>query len=898
MRVLVLKRTKMVKKALVITLSLLLLAMVGYLILHFQGLKQYSPNAYLTAIPSQTPIVIVTNDVAESLNKINKVDSLLSELTWIKPVDDLKQLIKTLQTNNWLSAENLSAVNGPMAVTLNIEAGKMGYAFYYGFFDVQSEKKAAKQLRSNKLGIHVEEIEEDIFRMTIPGDQNLLYATVSNGVFIASNSKTSIVQSLAQLGKSENLLSNQGFLAAQKTVSKEALANIFLNLNRIDTLCSQIVKTPVEFSKWGSWAALDIDINPGNIGTTGILSPNVTLKNAPSELFNLVTPSPSHLLGSLPIQTVMATVYNFGENAQNTQQSIHQYINKGDSLAQPDSLISIIQSEVALALLRYDSITDKLLIFETASHSQSLELLKKYVATNESGAFKPDSYFEPGPNSQIPVYNGFDNQQLSQAVRFIFNNAPDRYFTIFGNQVVFADSIAPLTRYLQQKVLDRTLENTPIYSSYIKSFPANANLHFYLSPQYLPEVFNRIGIAEVATKVDNATMNLQNFFGFGLQLACDGNTVFVSQNALFTPNREEEPTTIWQSKLDSSVVMKPLMVYNAKTEEKEFLVQDQSHMLYLISSSGIVQWSRKIDAPIIGDIQTIDFFGNKKTQFAFSAGDAIYVIDYNGNNVGQFPVRVPSPITNPVAVFDYEKNGDYRFTVACQNNSVMVFNKQGNRLPDWSFTSTESTVQSPVQHFSADGKDFIVVTDQNRFYFLDRKGKTRFEATSLPKPIASFVGRTENDNSQLLVTLSETGELIKLSLPGGKVQKTKTEIIPNGKATIKVVDGNYLQYLIKDNTKLCLIDQDGNTKWVKSFPEGIIGSPDLYNFGKAGKKIGLSTNLQKIYLFNLDGSICNGFPLIGISRFSIGYTSPKNENLSLVVGGKNHFLYNYDVKVK
>jgi hypothetical protein len=888
----------MVKRITWISISLFLVAVVIYIVLYFQGYKQYSSLNYLKAIPSNTTFIVITNNLPETISHVEKSDSLVTNLAWIKPIADLQQLLKNIKTSKWAEKHHLEVLNGPVAIALELDKPDIGYTFFYGFYDVQTERKFTKQLKSNTGLFKRIDKENHIYQLSLEELSSPLFAAISDGVLIIGTTSNQVGASLKQLGNSYSLLNDAGFMEAQKTVSKEAALNLFVNLPQIDSLAkiTQQSKTRIpNLSEWGEWAALDLNITTSTVNITGIITPAESSKRKAYALLNSIPPSPSQLIGSLPVQTVLAKAYNFGTDAQLVKRSLKTYLNENGPATINDSVLGIIQSEIAIAYVSFDSITDKFLVFETSSYSQSLEKLSAILSQDENTEIKPIAYFAPSANAQVPIYRAFENREMATAVQFLFRDSPDKYFAIFGSQIIFADSVAPLNRYLHQKALDRTLGNAPIFATYIKNYPSDSHLHLFVSPTFLSTSSIPFLSEKNINRLEQAIPKLATFYGCGLQLSFSGNTLFLSQNLLFAPNREQEPVTVWQSKLDSSVVMKPLMVYNPKSQEKEFLVQDLSNRIYLIGAKGVVLWSKRIDAPINGDIQTIDFYGNKKTQFAFSAGDAIYVIDYNGNNVGKFPVRLPSKATNPLSVFDYDQNGNYRFVVACEDKSIMVYNTEANRLPDWTFASTETTVTYPVQHIFADGKDFIVVTDQNRYYFLDRKGKERLDPSSLPPPIGAFTSAKPTTNTLTILTLTQKGELLKLALPSGRAQKSPTEWIPSGKTFLKVIEGSSQHILCKDEKGIALMDEDGGVIWSKNFTEGIMGNPDIYNFGREGRKIGLSTKAGKIFLFNLDGSVYPGFPLVGISRFSIGYASPENNNFNLVVGGKNHYFYNYEI---
>ena len=71
----------------------------------------------------------------------------------------------------------------------------------------------------------------------------------------------------------------------------------------------------------------------------------------------------------------------------------------------------------------------------------------------------------------------------------------------------------------------------------------------------------------------------------------------------------------------------------------------------------------------------------------------------------------------------------------------------------------------------------------------------------------------------------------------------------------------------------------------------------MYTFPDKNRKIGITESAEnKIYLFNSDGSICNGFPLEGNSEFAIGAFGPENGHFNLVTGSSDGYLNNFLVK--
>ena len=54
--------------------------------------------------------------------------------------------------------------------------------------------------------------------------------------------------------------------------------------------------------------------------------------------------------------------------------------------------------------------------------------------------------------------------------------------------------------------------------------------------------------------------------------------------------------------------------------------------------------------------------------------------------------------------------------------------------------------------------------------------------------------------------------------------------------------------------------------------------------------------MNELYLVNSDGSLYNGFPLLGSTPFSIGVIDRSASKFNLIVGSDENFLYNYSVQ--
>ena len=87
-----------------------------------------------------------------------------------------------------------------------------------------------------------------------------------------------------------------------------------------------------------------------------------------------------------------------------------------------------------------------------------------------------------------------------------------------------------------------------------------------------------------------------------------------------------------------------------------------------------------------------------------------------------------------------------------------AFDRDGKLVPKWSFEGTESVVTKPILHYEIDGKDYIVITDKQNTYFLDRQGKSR-NVEPAPFDHSSNQQYFVNDGNPRLITTDPLGKI-------------------------------------------------------------------------------------------------------------------------------------------
>ena len=133
----------------------------------------------------------------------------------------------------------------------------------------------------------------------------------------------------------------------------------------------------------------------------------------------------------------------------------------------------------------------------------------------------------------------------------------------------------------------------------------------------------------------------------------------------------------------------------------------------------------------------------------------------------------------------------------------------------------------------------------------------------------------------------------------GSVSRLLTRKMPSGHFfRMQDMDSDGIpEFIFTDGDELEVVHQDGKKMFSFSVKGRISDIPDIYKFSASDVKIGITDRSRnRIYLINSDGSLYEGFPLEGSTRFSIGYFAGSDSRFNLIVGSANNFLYNYSIE--
>jgi hypothetical protein len=309
------------------------------------------------------------------------------------------------------------------------------------------------------------------------------------------------------------------------------------------------------------------------------------------------------------------------------------------------------------------------------------------------------------------------------------------------------------------------------------------------------------------------------------------------------------------------------------------VIQDYGNTLHLIASNGKVLWSKQLEGPILGDVNEVDLLRNGKIQLAFATAKKFYILDRNGKDVAPFPISFKDAITQPLAVFDYDNNRNYRFAIV-QSKEVLLYDSNGKVVKGFKFKKTNSPIVQPARHFRLSNKDYIVIAEENgTLHILSRVGSSRVNVSKSFK--FSDIPITTEGSNFVVITSENTKESISQK---GKVTSTKLTVSESYYFTTDA----RIKVTLDDN----LMRIDGK---LVELPFGIYTNPKIFRINRKTYISITEIQEKKVYIYDDNGVLLPGFPVYGTSTAALGDAN-KNGKLNLMVYGAANEIILYQLE--
>lgn len=788
--------------------------------------KNNSPkdSNLITLVPNDASIVIKTTSI-EGLKSVFKNNSLLRQFSEGSSVEHLNTKLNYL---NYIKPadELLLAFGKDKNDSLQIS---IITKYHKDLFNLDSvPNRLIETTTTNGISLTKTTLENEV-----------IYSIVKDSLFFASNDR--ILAETAFNQKEPAPILNELYRTSNNGASVSIIINTEKKSFQPDFFFNQNLNK-IQFS---NYFLLDADLTQDQLKFDGITIARDSSKSL-INVFKNTFPQDNNLPKICPPDSDGFLSFSF-HNFKTFQENLSQF-RKQDSIISASVFESIVEAGVIY------------------KNEQQAVVLNSIDATNMNSYLGTQNSIET--YRDIIIY-GFDKPELfSNLFAPLITYKTATNFINIDDFFVFSDNIELLKDIISSYQNNATLYTSDTFEDLMDELSDASSLLVYANGNNLKKIIN------TNFNIGNP-INPDEFNASAIQFVYE--TDFAHVHAVLQKTKKKPSSnSVFEGAnitLDADLLTDPQFINNHTNNQKEVVVQDVNYNLYLISKDGKVQWKKQLDSKILGRIEQIDTYKNGRLQLAFATQHQIYVIDRDGKNVGTFPLKFKNEITQPLSVFDYEKNRDYRLMLT-QGSNILLYDKNGKMVGGFLYNKAENTINTQPQHFKIGRKDYIVFVQGNELEILSRVGKTR---VSIKNNIDfSDSGIYLYDNK--FTTTTAKGDLIQID-ENGKMSSSNLNLAEKHAITA---------------TSKTLVTLSENILHVRTnkieLDFGDYTAPQIFY---VNDKIYVSvTDLQakKVFLFDSLGRSIDNFPVYGNSTIDLDNIDKAKNPGFVTKGDKNSII--------
>jgi len=673
-----------------------------------------------------------------------------------------------------------------------------------------------------------------------------IYKTVIDDYIISSN-KDIVLENIIRDNNISNPVSDSDLLKIIKGIDLNDPFNIFI-LSKNSSLSLNNLSDLSSFSDINnSWISYDFKYSLEEVKMTGAARINDSVNTKISILKNI--PS-SEIKTDKIIPNSFSSFYSF--TVSDSERFIFNFQNylKGNDFSSEN--------------LNFNSLN---LINEI----NFVEDQEKFLILGITNIDQIDNYFEL---NEIDNLDNIRKINLDNALKTVINSFDQEilsaYALILDDYLVITKSVSQMKKIINSNRINDNLSSNPKYTDF-KNLKSKKHSFFWVRNNSSGKINQ--------DKNNEIDSEIYPFIGFSLVINQNIALLDFDYSKINNTNEGKDIYTEFFLTFENEIISEPIWIKNHTNNEYDFTFQDSENYLYYYSNSGEEYWKKKIPKKIIGDIKQIDAYKNGRVQISFRTEDYFYVLDRNGNEVKDLSFKIDSGvINNPLSIFDYEKNRNYRFLIT-NDNTISMFDSKGKKVNGFKPELFESSIiRSPV-HIRIDGKDFIIVQlESGDLKILDRRGNDRIK-------VDQKIQFSKNSIFSYLKTFTTTdseGNLIQIDMNGKLSKKNLNISIDN------LID-------IKNDNLVYISDNNLSIKGINiKLPFGRFSKPKI--FYESGKMfIGITDFSEKnIYLYKDNGELITGFPLKGNSIIDIK-DSDKDGKIEILSKLDDYSIVSYEI---
>lgn len=836
---------------------------------------EYTKTENIQVIPKNAAIIIEGRDLKKTRDVITDVEfkKLFTESnefsSLFNSISDLNEALEKNGASVWVSKD--------FSLSIHTTGSKeFGHLFIIDDIRKDAFMAITKAIKSDRIRNESYE-NQDIHHID---DFNLSFVQI-NQFFILSNEDILIKDAIRQHNATTDLPSDEHFQDAFKSANRSELLNVYIQTKELLGLFDMTYHSSFSFlNDIDEWLALDFNVDNDRILLSGISTAQEDNRlhklmfgtsGRKTDVFEYL-PSSTHFCVSKLFPDIDQYMTSRIKTLEHEQRLKDWKAYKKNVSYNAEDFLKTFGNEYTYAICGAE-----------ISPSNAVGLLKLENLENAKRFLKL---------SDLPKYRSYSFRQLEDNGIFdfilgdFFKDFKDAKCIIIDDFAIFSNETSNLKSIINDYLGGTTLAHQETFTSLKKELSSKSNIWMYISEDALngfPTQMARNKFKDQQKDVGNKIKNLGKVFA-QIQIEEDYFQInLVGKN----PKKEwkaPELKSDWSLELENTFDMAPQKLWNHVNKSYEIAIQDKGNILYLISDLGKVLWKKQLDDKIIGDIEQIDIYRNKRFQMLVQTKNKILLLDRNGKMVDGYPIKLPSQSTGPMAIFDYDKTKKYRILIPCSNHLAM-YDQNGKQVKGWKAYKQQSPIITKPQHFIVNNKDHILtVNKKGQVIVLKRNGETRFSVKSTIKP-HSFGIFKSLDKKQAQFQILTTNNTFATVFKDGSIEYTPG---PEENVLAACFNNNSKTYVYKNK-----FEQHKNDDVL------------TYNFDLSNSKVHLCNykdsyysivdkTKEKVYILNTKGELLKNFPIYGSTK-SLLTKMNSNKYLKLFVGGNDGTLYSYQI---
>ncbi|MFT7114390.1 MAG: hypothetical protein ACI8P7_001176, partial [Candidatus Azotimanducaceae bacterium] len=833
----------------------------------------------ISGIPSSASVIVEVNrfdKLFQGVEKAGLVEIAAEDKTFTsasKALNTLSQeVLKTPETQQFF-------LTSPFFISLHmVGTNQQSFVFTRGLGNQAEEWANLKAQIKQNYGGTARDYDGAIIQEVTIGDYNFHIADHQNVLFISPEGVL-IEDAIRQINSGMSLAQDADFKKLRSTANKKDDANIYVQYANSPDFLHEFF--PSYKTAWikdlSKWTEMDLVCKSDGFLMNGLSISSDSIHNTLT-LFSDNDPQRLSLFNVAPKNTAIAVMIGVSDFAKyhaackeqlRSQNQLMRYTKNAETIGNvaevEANLISWVDSEIGFFVSETSKeiAQNSFAVMKTKDQQLAIKSLE-HLSNNISESYRSKKIRQIAFNSLFGTILGD-----------LFEGIKKPYYVALDEYIVFANTQANLRAIINSYLGKSTLANDQHFKQFYDHLNPKSNVFIYAKNPAASKLYHLLS----ETKRDKNSI-LSKASSAAIQFSVQGDLAYTNAFVFLKENSKTDTRINWTAQLDTSLLGHPHIITNHYSQKEEILAQDINNTLYHFNSYGQLLWKRKLEGSIMGDMHMVDIYKNKKYQFLFNSESHIYLIDRKGRNVEVFPITLKHKATLPLALFDFDKNRNYRIAQVC-GNKIYYFNKKGAIVKGWEFTEASSPIAMIPQHFSAYKKDFILFPEESgKVNILSRQGKPNVEPNynfNLSGN-AFYLEKEKKLRNSKLITTGKEGQLYYIFM-NDKIDVVNQEMLnPNHFFAQKE------NFRITYNEGILRLETTEDV-----FRYQFNGTPDLEFILPQNSKnafIGaVNKTTGKIYVFDRKAELLDGFPVYGTSKFHITDLD-KDGKLNLIVGSK------------